>query len=74
MTVELDFSKLNNKEVTRELWCMFANARKGQRQAALDRNRDASIYFGAALGAYVDILGLAAPEDLKPDGSETNKP
>lgn len=69
---ELDFN-LSDEKIT-ELWCMFANARKGQKQAARDENQMMFVYFSGALGAYVDVLGLAAPEDLEPDGSETNKP
>ena len=72
--IELNFSQLNEKDVAREFWCQFANARAGQKQAAADQNHDAAVYYGAALGAYVDVLGLALPAELKPDGSETNKP
>lgn len=87
MKVELDFDLSEDK--LRELWCMMANARVGQKQALIKimqisntdleprdcgQNIEAFIYYSAALGAYVDVLGLAAPDNLRPDGSETQKP
>ena len=89
MKVELDFDL--GKDELQELWCMMANARKGQKKALEEysesyepntlsaslfkaKNMELFIYYSAALGAYVDVLGLAAPEELAPDGSETQKP
>ena len=72
MKVELDFDL--DKEDLRALWCMLANARAGQKKALEDGNQKLFAYYSSALGGYVDILGLAAPEELAPDGSETQKP
>ena len=84
MKVELDFDL--GKDELRTLWCMMARARKGQKQALLGLDEEDEtlpdradhdslfVYYSAALGAYVDVLALAAPKDLQPDGSETQKP
>lgn len=72
--IPLNFGQINEEENAQVMWCMMANARKGIKTAIVADDHDLTIYFAASLAAYNDVLALAAPEDLRPDGSETAKP
>ncbi len=71
----IEFANIDaDPEKQTEFWCYLGNARTGQRLAAQSENPMAFAYYSGALGAYVDVIGLAAPDALRPDGSETPKP
>lgn len=71
-TATLNFNFEDDKIV--EFSCMIANARDRFKTAVLENDKNAMIYNGTAMAAYLDVLGLTMPDHLRPDGSESNKP
>ncbi len=70
MAVELD---LTEEEAT-VIWCEGAIAiKKAERALAAGDDRLATYYFGW-LASAANQVAKAAPEELRPDGSETDKP
>ncbi len=78
MTIPADirFQQIDDSDdLKREFWCIGGNAiARMSRAANVDQNAMGLAYNAGALAAWASVLGLAAPQGLRPDGSETNKP
>lgn len=70
MAVKLD---LDDERATL-LWCRGARAIKGFREACSEQNIAAMGRYGGYMEEVLNQLSEAAPEELRPDGNETDKP
>lgn len=70
MAIKIDIS---DKQATL-IWCRGARACKGFSLAAQAGDKSAMNYYGTAMYMVLAQMADLAPEELRPDGNETDKP
>ena len=70
MAVRVNFSD----EEARLLWCRGARAIAGFKKASSEGNAAAMGYYGGWMASVMQSIVEASPEELRPDGNETDKP